>query len=251
MTYSWLVIAGTIALMLIAGILIARWFRIARDDREGLIGSLVAPTLLAVYLVVSALGIVIGWENTDSGKDEVAEESVTVTNLYWVAGTTDPDVRHDLRAYVRAVVNQDWPAMADGDLSGTAEQRLGDLRKSVAGIRATGYASAEDRMLAMQDVDKLVKLRSDRSNVAGPAVPRLLVAVTLITALIVAVLPFAAGGGGSRANIFWSVISLAFVFGSAVLLIMLDNAYAGPIGISPQPMRDALVTFTQIDQTLR
>lgn len=250
MTDSWLVIAGVVVLMLLAGFLIARWFRIAHDDREGLIGALVAPTLLAVYLVVSALGIVIGWENTDGGKDEVAEEAVTVTNLYWVAGSTNAEVRHDLRAYVRAVVEQDWPAMADGDLSDTADQRLRDLRKSVAGIHATGYSSAEDRMLAMQDADKLVKLRSDRSNVAGPAVPRLLVAVTLVTALIVAVLPFAAGGGGNRANIFWSLISLAFVAGSAVLLLMLDNAYAGPLGISPQPLRDAVATFTHIDQSL-
>jgi hypothetical protein len=250
-TFSWLVIVGIAALMVIAGVLIARWFRIAQNDREGLIGALVAPTLLAVYLVVSALGIVIGWENTDTGRDEVVEESVTVTNLYWVAGATDAEVRHDLRAYVQAVVDQEWPAMADGDLSGTADQRLRELRKSVAGIHATGYASAEDRMLAMQDVDKLVKLRSDRANVAGPAVPALLVAVTLGTALIVAVLPFAAGGGGNRANIFWSLVSLACVSGAAVLLIMLNNAYAAPVGVSPQPLRDALVTFTHIDQTLR
>lgn len=252
MTYSWVAIAGIVVLMLLAGTLIARWFRIARDDREGLIGALIAPTLLAVYLVVSALGIVIGWENLDSGKDEVTNEAVTVTNLYWVASSAPnaSEVKHDIRAYVSAVVEQDWPAMADGDLSDTADQRLGDLRRSVSALKATTYSSAEDRMLALQDVDKLVELRSDRDNVAGPAVPRLLVAVTLLTALIVAVLPFAAGAGGSRANIFWSVVSLAFVTGSAVLLLLLDNAYAGPLSVTPSALSDTLTTFTHIDQTL-
>lgn len=256
MTYPWPAVAAVIVLMLLAGALIARSFRISRADRGSLIGELIAPTLLAVYLVVSALGIVIGWENASTGKDEVQEEAVTVTNLYWVAGTaassgsTDAEVRHDLRAYVHAVVNDDWPAMADGRLSDTADKRLRDLRISVAGIHATGYASAEDRMLAMQDVDKLVKLRADRDNVAGPAVPRLLVGVALVTALIVAALPFAAGGGTSRANIFWSLISLAFVAGSAAILLMLDNAYAGPFAISPEPLRDAFAGFAHIDQSL-
>ena len=247
MTISWAAAIAGAVLMLLAGVLIARWFRIAQDDREGLVGALIAPTLLAVYLVVSALGIVIGWENTDSGRDEVTTEAVTVTNLYWVAGNvhgTSGQVRHDLRAYVTAVVHDDWPAMADGDLSDQAGRRLDDLRRSVAAIHATGYASAEDRMLAMQDVDKLVELRSTRSNVAGPAVPPLLVAVTLLTALIVAALPFAAGAGASRSNIFWSLTSLVFVAGSAVLLILLDNAYAGPFAVTPAPLTDALTTFT-------
>ncbi|HEY3684520.1 MAG TPA: hypothetical protein VGL93_15915 [Streptosporangiaceae bacterium] len=253
MTYSWPAIVGILVLMLMAGTLIARWFRIARDDREGLVGALIAPTLLAVYLVVSALGIVIGWENTDAGKSEVADEAVTVTNLYWVAGTQPADgaVKRDLRAYVTSVVRDEWPAMADGDLSDTTDQHLRDLRRSVAGIKANSYSTAEDRMLALQDVDKLVELRSDRDNVAGPAVPPLLVAVTLLTALIVAALPFAAGAGGSRANIFWSVVSLAFVAGSAALLLLLDNAYAGPLAVTPTAISDTLTTFTHIDQTLR
>lgn len=247
MTFSWVAAAAIVVLMLVAGVLIARWFRIARDDREGLVGALIAPTLLAVYLVVSALGIVIGWENTDSGKDEVANEAVTVTNLYWVAGnapgTSGDRVRRDLRAYVTAVVHRDWPAMAEGNLSPEADRRLSALRRSVAALHPTDYASAEDRMLAMQDVDKLVELRSTRANVAGPAVPRLLVVVTLLTALIVAALPFAAGAGSGRANVFWSLTSLAFVAGSAALLLLLDNAYAGPFTVPPTPLTEARSTF--------
>lgn len=182
MTYSWLVIAGAVVLMLVAGALIA-WFRIACADRAGRLGE-----------------------------HRLRE------------GRSGRGGRHRHR-----------PEPADGRRrpARVARVRANLLRwRSAAGIHA-----AEDRGPGVRETARFGAPRAGRTGEAdvareiGPTGPRLLVAATPAAALIVAVLPFASGGG-ARAGITWCVVSLAFVAGSAVVLVLLDHAYARPFGLA-------------------
>lgn len=184
MTYSWLVIAAAVVLMLIAGALIA-WFRIARADRAGRLGG-----------------------------HRLRE------------GRSSRGGRHRHRPE---------PDGARRRPAGFARVRAGLPRwRSAVGIHA-----ADERVPGVRETDRFGAPRAGRTGGAdvareiGPTGPRLLVAATPAAALIVAVLPFASGGG-ARAGITWCVVSLAFVAGSAVVLVLLDHAYARPFGLSTQ-----------------
>lgn len=190
MTYSWLVIAGAVVLMLIAGALIA-WFRITRAGRAGRLGG----------------------HRLREGR----------------SGRGGRGGRHRHRPE---------PAGGRRRTARIARVRAGLLRwRSAAGTHA-----AADRVPDVRDTDRFDAPRAGRTGVAdvareiGPNGPRLLVAATPAVALIVAVLPFTSGGG-ARAGVTWCVISLAFVAGSAVVLALLDHAYARPFGLTTRPDR--------------
>lgn len=105
---------------------------------------------------------------------------------------------------------------------------------------AAGLHAAADRVPAVRDTDGSGAragrtVMADAARETGPNGPRLLVAATPAVALIVAVLPFTSG---ARAGVTWCVVSLAFVAGSALVLALLDRAYARPFGLPARPTPD-------------
>ncbi|MBB6173557.1 hypothetical protein HNR23_003617 [Nocardiopsis mwathae] len=254
MTISPLYLFIAIAVLTAAGVVIVRRFGFKPHEDGGAIGSLVIPCLLSIYLIAVAMGIVIGWENNRQAADDVVAEATSATDLYWSTATfpenSGEQIRRELRTYVETVIRNDWPEMRHGELSAAGDAALDRLRASVAELPTLDQADALDRMVARQEVSGLVDKRIERADSAQDHIPRTLLAITAVTALAIAVLPFGMGGARSRAGVFWSVTNMLVVASTVLALLFLDNPYSGLIPVDSEPLEEALAGFDRIDQAI-
>ncbi|RKS05765.1 uncharacterized protein DUF4239 [Nocardiopsis sp. Huas11] len=241
---------------MIGGAVLAAWrFRIADDFSGGAVGIIIAPCVLSLYLVAAAMAVVIGWEDYKSAEDGMIAESQAAQELYW-SSTAFPEeegevVRDHLRTYLTTVVEKDWPRMeARGELSGQGDDDLADLAASVRVLSVSDTGDGLDRLTARQEVTELSQARGERADAAEDRIPLILTAISVTTALVVAVLPFAMIKQGSRVAYFWASVNLAFVFATIVLLFAMGTPYSGVLANDAGGMEEAIAGFDRADLAL-
>jgi hypothetical protein len=132
----WIVLlAGGVATCLLA-MLVAR--RLAPSDgwfwsRE------IVPTLYAAsvspFAILLAFVVLLSFNGYVRARDGASSEAVAVSQLYRLTslmpGTEAPALREGLICYARAVISDEWPAMANGRPSLAVEAALGHLEDLV------------------------------------------------------------------------------------------------------------------------
>ncbi|KOX16925.1 DUF4239 domain-containing protein [Nocardiopsis sp. NRRL B-16309] len=249
------VILAVLAVMVGGAVLAARSFRIADDFSGGAVGIIIAPCVLSLYLVAAAMAVVIGWEDYKAAEDGMAAEAAAAQELYW-SSTAFPEeegdaVRDHLRTYLTTVVEDDWPRMeARGELSGKGDNDLAALAASVRGLSVSDTGDGLDRLTARQEITELSDARGQRANAAGDQIPTLLTVIAVVTAVVVAVLPFAMIKQGARVAYFWASVNLAFVFATIALLFALGTPYTGVLANDAGGLEEAIAGFDRADLAL-
>lgn len=241
---------------MVGGAVLAAWrFRITDDFSGGAVGVILAPCVLSLYLVASAMAVVIGWEDFKSAEDDAIAEAGAAQSLYW-STTAFPEeegeaVRGHLRAYATTVIEGDWPLMeTKGELSPDGDDDLAALAASVRGLSVSDTGDGLDRMTARQEMTNLSDARNQRSDAAEDQIPPALMAISALSAVAVAVLPFAMIKRGARTAYFWAAVNLVFVFATVVLLLLMGNPYNGILANDAGEMENALEAFDRSDSVL-
>lgn len=253
--FTLFVILAVLVAMVGGAVLAARRFRVTDDSSGGAVGVVLAPCVLSLYLVASAMAVVIGWEDYKSAEDDAIAEAGAAQALYW-SSTAFPegegeDVRGHLRAYATTVIEDDWPLMeAKGELSPDGDDGLAALAASVRGLSVSDTGDGLDRMTARQEITKLSDARNQRSDAAEDRIPPALLVISALSAVAVSVLPFAMIKRGSGRAYFWAAVNMAFVFGTIVLLLLMGNPYNGVLANDAGEMENALEGFERSDLAL-
>ncbi len=254
---STLLIAIAVLAAMVAGAALAAWrFRLAGSLADGAVGVVIAPCALSLYLVAAAMAVVIGWEDYKSAEDDMISEAGAAQALYWSStafpGEEGEAVRDQLRTYLATVVEEDWPMMeTQEELSPVGDDDLALLAASVRGLSVSDTGDGLDQLTARQEVTKLSDARSQRADAAGDRIPAALLVVSALSAVVIAVLPFAMiNKGASGASYFWASVNLVFVFGTIVLLLYMGTPYNGVLANDAETMEEALAGFDRSDATL-
>jgi hypothetical protein len=249
------VILAVLAVM-VAGAALAVWrFRVSDDSSGGAVGVIVAPCVLSLYLVAAAMAVVIGWEDFKSAEDDMIAEAGAAQALYW-SSTAFPEeegdaVRAHLRTYLTTVVEEDWPRMqTQGELSEQGDEDLAVLAASVRVLSVSDTGDGLDRLTARQEITKLSDARGQRADAAGDRIPLILQAISVVTAVVIAVLPFAMIKRGARVAYFWASVNLAFVFATIVLLFTMGSPYTGVLANDAGGLEEAVAGFDRADLAL-
>ncbi|WP_017573601.1 bestrophin-like domain [Nocardiopsis halotolerans] len=248
-------VLAVLTAMVVGAVLAVRRFGVDDETSGGAVSVVVAPCVLALYLASAAMGVVIGWEQFTGAEDGVTDEAGAAESLYW-STTAFPDeeaeaVRERLRAYMTTVIEEDWPRMADsGELSPEGEEALADLAASVRTLSVSDTGDGLDRLTARQELAELSDARIERANAAGDGIPPVLNAIAVLSAIAVAVLPFAMIRRGSAVAYFWASANLVFVFATIVLLLTLGNPYNGALAHDAGGMQEALAGFDRTDMAV-
>lgn len=230
-------------------------FRVDEESSGGAVSVVVAPCVLALYLAAAAMGVVIGWENFTGAEDGLTAEVGAAESLYW-STTAFPDeqaemVRQQLRSYMTAVVEEDWPMMrSQGELSPEGDEALTDLAVSVRELSVSDTGDGLDRLTARQELAELSDARIGRADAAGDGMPSALLAIAALSAIAVAVLPFTMIRRGAAVAYFWASANLVFVFSTILLLFYLGNPFNGVLAHDPDGLAAALNGFDRTDMAL-
>lgn len=248
-------VLAVLAAMVAGAVLAVGRFRVDDEDSGGAVGIVVAPCVLALYLGSAAMGVVIGWEGYKAAEDGMMAEAGSAQSLYWstvaLPEGESEEVRDRLRAYLGAVVEDDWPLMeaAEG-LSPEADAAYADLAASVRSLSVSDTGDGLDRLTARQELNALGEARLERADAATEVMPPVLTGIAALSATAVAILPFAMLRRGSRVAYFWAGANLAFVFATVVLLFYMGHPFSGVLAHDAGGIEDALDGFDDIDRAL-
>jgi hypothetical protein len=239
---------GGVALLTIAGVLIARRLfpRLADSEFEP-----VADSLRVVYELIFALilAFVIAAVLDEMGNAEaaVASEATTIGEL---VRANDALPEHDrprlddaVQQYVRAVANDEWKTMKDGESSPQATAALEGMYAEYRTVKPQGAAQTESYSQALDDLHEVASKRRERLNIASADLPTMLRVLVVVGLVLLLALEYRPHLSPLAGLVFMG--TLAVVVTSAFLLtVILNYPFAGQVSVSNAPLKqDNLARF--------
>jgi hypothetical protein len=243
------VLAVLVPLLAVAGLVGAVWLvrRVMPATREGFdaeVASQMLGVVAALFGLLLAFVVVIQYQNFGSAQDSVERESDALAGVVRDSAAFGRDaapVRLAVGAYVRAVVDDEWPRMRDGRDSDRAWAAVDGVYRAIQSVepgsaRATSFY--DDAVSRLNDALVARRQRLAASDSGMPALMALLILVGSAVILGYAVLI------GSRSFLFHALgagsIGLVLAF-SLVVLLALSYPFAGSLSIDPDPFRSGVL----------
>jgi len=218
-----------------------------------------SPTLIvcgALFAVVLAFVTLAAFQTFNSAKAGAQTEAAAVLDMARTAALFPPDQRDNLRGdlicYGRAVVEQEWPAMENGNASPLVEHWIGASRAEVGRLELR----SPREQLSFQDLLNLAAVRTagrqQRLSQATPSVPTPLWVALVFGGCVVVALQLTLAGSGVRIHALM-VAGLASVIAAGLLIIyVLDHPFQSHTGgIRPGAMSRTLEMMGNLEPSLR
>ena len=237
-----LIVGGFVVSTLVAGYLVARFtpgdIRLAHNDRAGFILAVIG----VVYAVLLAFVAIGTWERFNQAEARSYEESEALATVYRDAESF-PDaapLQAMLRAYVRSVIDDEWPRMRRGQ-RGAASNALLEAADRYVRHLPVGSVAAQDvhgQMLSAIDTalaDRETRLTIDFIGING------IMWVVLVAGAYITV-AFTYLFGFERTVMQQLMIGgLSLTIGLVLFLVVgLDYPFRGSIAVGPDAFRDLL-----------
>jgi hypothetical protein len=235
-------VGGMVLLTVVGALLARRLFpRLADSEFEP-----VADSLRVVYELIFALilAFVIAAVLDEMGNAEsaVASEATTIAALVRANDALPARVGRRLDAavdqYVRAVANDEWETMRDGERSPRATAALEGMHAEYRRVKPVGAAQTEAFSQALNDLHEVGSKRRERLDIAAADLPTMLRVLVLVGLVVLLVLEYRPQLSLVASLVFMG--TLAMVVTSAFLLtVVLDYPFAGQESISNAPLKQA------------
>ncbi len=184
-----LVFLATLAVAVLFMMILDRlWPGAKRSVHNNLIGWQLG-TIGTIYAVILGFMLFTVWTSYGDAQRNVDLEANAVRDLYRLAeGLPQPQrsqLQGECRAYVDAVLNQDWPAMASNQIPEASHAVNQTMWKTLLSVRApsTGEAIAEDH--AISELSSLTEHRRTRLLETAYRLPAIFWVVLIVGACLV------------------------------------------------------------------
>lgn len=220
--------------------------------RHNDVAGFIYAVLGVVYAVLLGFTAIVVWEQFRRAQEGVELEANALVDLYRNAQVFSPDVRDKievgLQDYARLVVEEEWPAMADGRAGSKTWQAYHVLWRTYHELepqsehQRTWYAESVQRLnqLGDQRRDRLLALRAE--------VPAVMWCVLLGTGAITIAFSFFFGAPSARAQGLMTA-ALAVTIGMVLLAILaLEQPFAGISRLEPEAFEQVLGIMKDADR---
>jgi hypothetical protein len=225
--------------------------RLLNESAAAKYSSALAPFLTTVALVYGALlgfTVVVAWEQFSSAEANVTNESSTLATMYrQTVGMPVPqqkEMRKLLRTYT-ASVQGEWDRQEGEDASETARHAITGMYR-VVGEQQTGANLVNAEIIGQLTV--LTSQRNVRILDGRPRIPGLLWAGMLFGGALLIVLMGFTRLDSKLGHLLLSS-AVAGLLGLLMFIVFwLDHPFGRHIGVTPQPIEQAVLVFDQVDQ---
>jgi hypothetical protein len=237
-----IIVGGFVASTLLLGLLVHKFtsheLRAANTDRAGFILAVIG-VVYAVLLAFVAIGV---WERFQEAEVRTYDEAGALATVYRdsLSFSHSDRLRTVLRAYVRSVIDDEWPQMRRGEKSKFADLLLETAHADVRALPAPlpNLQNIHAQMLAAMDT--ALNDRETRLTVDFIGINEVMWIVLVLGAY--ATVGFTYLFGFERTLMQQLMIGgLALVIGLVVFLVVaLDYPYRGSIAVQPEAFRSLL-----------
>jgi hypothetical protein len=243
--------SAAVGVVIVAALLLRRLGReVTDEDPSGEPTRHAAAMVSALFLLTFALAIVVPWTTADAASENTYVESQAAVEAYWSASRlpapADRQVQSRLRDYLRFVLDNEWPLMADGRLSADGWSRLDALRTQVTDLRVTGIDAQDARNDLLDQIQDVSGARRLRAADATASPPPVVLGLTVLTGVTVILFPFL---GGERLGLerLVPLMVMAALLGVGVYLAFdITHVFRGGLAVGPDAFQAALEGIQRI-----
>lgn len=212
------------------------------------IAGFVFAVVGVVYAVLLAFLAIAVWENFEGGEQRTYEEASRLVAVYRKCDLF-PQVhvlRAEIAAYVRTIVEREWPQMRHGRHDPQAEAMAEHIAFAVRHLRVSTPAQQNVHAAMVQSIDQALVDRDYRTSEASVGVSTFLWFILFIGAAATIIFAYFFAYKNR-----WALISivgmLAFMLGLVLFLTAaVDYPFRGQIRVEPEAFLNALHHFQRI-----
>jgi hypothetical protein len=200
-----------------------------------------------IYAVLLAFAVIVVWEKFSDAESAVAQEAGAAATIYRLANGIEAGpkaaVRDSLTGYVRAVIAEDWPAMARGRGSPAATRALDGVYAAVLTYGPDDRRGVALLAEALHQLDAATQARRARLVLASGAVPEIIWLVLLAGAVLTVGFTLFFGTEYLRAQAAMTAALSVLVFSGLLVIAAIDHPFAGSVSVRPEALAAVLEDF--------
>ena len=160
----------------------------AQDQAD--LGTIAGPlmgALGALFAFLTAFVITTEWGQHREAEHTVGMEADACVRLAWISQSPGCDgtaIRRDLAAYLGSVLNEEWPALADGAGCEATHDRMSELQYRVRGIAAEPGVPVSVSNDLTTAADAIAVTRAERLNAACRDLPTPLFLLAFLSGVV-------------------------------------------------------------------
>ena len=225
--------------------------QIPRQETE-LAATLMAAISAFIGFMLAFFAVQV-WDDYATARRSVTAEAASAAQLYRdlsVYGDESLPARRALAGYVKTVVDDEWPAMAERqDMSSKTANSLVLVFRDMARIEPLTNRETLIYGEALKRLNEVVEHRRARLLAAREVLPPVFWFVALIGSAIVVAYTFVYPDTVmNQLLIAGLAVSLGLIF---VFILDVEHPYRGEIRVQPTEIRELLPLFDQLDAAVR
>lgn len=198
-------------------------------------------TIGVLYAVLLGFVVIIAWERFHEAERALAAEagaSVTVYRL--AAGLNEPlatAIRTGVGAYLKSVIEDEWPAMAVGRWSPVTTAKLNALYDELIHFRPSELHEANLQQDLMRELDKVGEARRERLLTVNGTVPVAIWFVLFLGAFLTIGFTYFFGTQHAVTQAMMTGVLAALIFSAILVVIAVDRPFTGAVVVHSEPIR--------------
>jgi Protein of unknown function (DUF4239) len=208
--------------------------------------------LAVLYAVLLAFVVIVAWQQFDGTHTRVNNEADALSDLFR-EGLAFPTavqqvILDAVRAYARAVVEEEWPAMARGAESPTAWQAYADLWQTIRAVEPRSPAEVNWHAIMLQSLTAMSDGRRDRLADSRRVLPPVLWVALLSGGVINVGYTYLFGVRSLAVHLIITTAITAMTALLLLVILILDHPFAGSYRVEPEAFVRLLQRIDQVGQ---
>ena len=208
------------------------------------LGAAIFTVIGTTYAVLLAFMAMTAWEQYSAAEALARREADLVGSVYHASyglpAPAGPAMRADLVAYLRHVIDVEWPAQVAGQAVPAAEPLLAQLDRTVLELLPAGLGQANVQSFLIGALGDVASVRRDRRLATHGTIPDLVWMVLLSGGAVMVGFSFVLGGP----TLGLHLLMTAALVGSGVLVLLLivglSSPFHGAVTIAPTAYAETL-----------
>ena len=241
-----LIVALPTALAMIAQVQIRRWVGVETLVKNNEIAGFKFATVGVIYAVLLAFTVIVVWEKFNDAQSAVADEAGASAALFRYAQGKEPEavaMRTALTDYLKAAIEDDWPAMAREAESPTTVHALDSLYAAAIALERSGSRGVADMGEVFRQLDNVTAARRVRLHLSTGLVPNVIWIVLFMGALLTVGFTLFFGSENLLAQVSMTGVLSVLVTMGLVVIISIDHPFTGPVYIHPDALALVLADY--------
>ena len=245
---SGLLLVGATTLVVALGpVLVRRFVPVGRLATNNNVAGYKFSTLGVLYAVTLAFAVIVVWEKFRDAKSAVVQEAGAVTVLHQLSGGLDPARRAEVRGmlvhYIRTVITDDWPEMAQGKPGRESGRVLTDLYAAVLSYDPDTQRGGVLLSEMLDQLNLVTQSRRQRFSLASGIVPGVVWLVLVGGAVVTIAFTFLFGTEDLQVQVLMTGMLALVMFMGLFVVVSIEHPFTGPVRVMPEPLVLALETI--------